>query len=744
MLEIRRRTYGFVLILVMGIVLLMGCDIIDNILEALSDMCSEAEYLVTKTADTNDGECGPDDCSLREAIMLTNVCPGHQIIRVPAGTYVLDRVGVGEDVANTGDLDILDDLTILGDGFPTIDGNATDRVFEIFQPAVVSIENLVIQNGLEQSGAGIENHGELAISNCLIQGNHTVVPPGGSGTTTGGGIFSGQSASMTILDSQIENNTAAYGGGIANFVSDLTVTNTRIAENVSSHFGGGLWNQIAASATLNDVSIEGNSAAVDGGGIYNVGTLEVNGGNLTLNSAPRGGGLFNSGDTSSSGGTTLGPGEATLSSISIDNNTSAVAGAGVYNGGGFELHRAEFGANGLPAQGGGMFNAVDAEAYLYDAWFTNNTAELGGGVYNQGLIHFYRSSFTVNSAVLGFGGAIYNVGAFPGVLLQNVTVSGNMANPPTPGGAGIYNHGGDLDISFSTIAYNSPDGILNDGGGHLVIKSSIVAHHAVNCGGVGNPSAGYNIDDGNTCGFIEPTDLVSTSPLLAWLAMNGGTNLSHAPVPGSPAIDTGDPDMCIADDQRAVARPQGVRCDRGSIELTEDPLPGSEDAISMEFYDDGHELIFGQCTTLHWIVENATSISLNGDSVEPQGLEYICPQSTTTYILHAQNAEEQKLEAITIEVYLIQPPASPAQLSIFRRACNPSTYVMELEWIDMAHNETGYRVYRNGELIATLGANEECYTDNPPRGMTHTYGVEAYNGAGASSRPTVREAGCYE
>ena len=62
----------------------------------------------------------------------------------------------------------------------------------------------------------------------------------------------------------------------------------------------------------------------------------------------------------------------------------------------------------------------------------------------------------------------------------------------------------------------------------------------------------------------------------------------------------------------------------------------------------------------------------------------------------------------------------------------------------MADNETGFRVYRDGALIATLGANVASYMDSaPPRGAVHTYGVEAYNSAGASSRPTLREAGCF-
>jgi CSLREA domain-containing protein len=730
----------------LGAVLLGSCSDWGGALTAISTACAAPEFLVTKTDDTNDGVCSYDDCSLREAIVFANMCPGADTIRVPDGTYVLDRHGAGEDAADTGDLDITDDLTILGDVLPTIDGDAADRVFDIHSPAVVILDSLIITNGQYGSGAGIENYGELTISNTSITGNHAILPPNSpGGGSAGGGIFQ-YGASTTIVDSQISGNTAETGGAIANFLSDLVITNSVIANNMASTVGGGLWNQIVATATFNNVAVEGNTADGEGGGIYNNGTIEFNGGNISMNTAPRGGGLYNSGMTVPGPNDPLGPGDVTLNQVSFFNNISGQAGAGIWNEGRFELNQGEIYANGLPQQGGGMFNAPDGEAYLYDAWFLNNNAYLGGAVFNQGLIHVYRVSFTVNLALSGKGAAIYNHNAMPGVLLRNVTVSGNTAYSPTPGGAGVYNFGGDLDVSFSTFAYNSPDGILNDGGGNVTITSSILAYHAVNCSGVGSPSTGYNIDSQNVCGFIEPSDMVNTDPLLTSLAMNGGVNLSHAPLPTSPAVDTGHPSMCIAADQRGVSRPQGVDCDRGSIELTDEPPAteesASEDSLSMDFYDDGNYLLLGECTTLHWEVQNAENVMLNGVSVDPQDLEYVCPESTMTYILMAWNDDEQAVEAITIEVEILQPPAAPTQFSIKRRECTSLLYSLTLEWNDMADNETGFRIYRDGQLVTTLGADVELYSENPPRGAVHTYGIEAFNSDGASSRPTLQEAAC--
>lgn len=88
------------------------------------------------------------------------------------------------------------------------------------------------------------------------------------------------------------------------------------------------------------------------------------------------------------------------------------------------------------------------------------------------------------------------------------------------------------------------------------------------------------------------------------------------------------------------------------------------------------------------------------------------------------------------------PPAAPGQLGIAGVVCTDQDYVVTLSWIDAASNEQGYRVYRDGGLIATLGPNAAGYSDEPPGSGPYTYGVEAFNAAGASSRPTVVEPGC--
>jgi CSLREA domain-containing protein len=103
-----------------------------------------ADINVTTSTDESSGGNG---CSLREAVIASNAdstgtgsdCikgSGADVIHVPASAtpYKLTNAGTPpEEAAATGDLDITDDVTIVGPGATkaTVDGNKTDRVFDI-------------------------------------------------------------------------------------------------------------------------------------------------------------------------------------------------------------------------------------------------------------------------------------------------------------------------------------------------------------------------------------------------------------------------------------------------------------------------------------------------------------------------------------------------------------------------------------------------------------------------------------
>jgi hypothetical protein len=128
--------------------------------------------------------------------------------------------------------------------------------------------------------------------------------------------------------------------------------------------------------------------------------------------------------------------------------------------------------------------------------------------------------------------------------LTNITVSGNSAEHE---GGGVYNDRGEATLTRSII----------DG----------------DCGYSANISGGYNIESpGDTC-RLDPdgTDLVDVpDPMLGPLQDNRGLTMTHALLPGSPAINRIPAAACEVDtDQRGEPRPEtgGTMCDVGAFEV---------------------------------------------------------------------------------------------------------------------------------------------------------------------------------
>lgn len=86
-------------------------------------------------------------------------------------------------------------------------------------------------------------------------------------------------------------------------------------------------------------------------------------------------------------------------------------------------------------------------------------------------------------------------------------------------------------------------------------------------------------------------------------------------------------------------------------------------------------------------------------------------------------------------------PAAPGNVQAIEEACSGTEYKVRVQWNDVA-GEDGYRVYRDGALIATLGPDATSYVDTPPNYSGHNYGVEAFNASGTSARPVATEDGC--
>jgi hypothetical protein len=236
---------------------------------------------------------------------------------------------------------------------------------------------------------------------------------------------------------------------------------------------------------------------------------------------------------------------------------------------------------------------------------TTGLVALGGGIFtNNGAVRLTDSTVSGNSTSGNFsdGGGIYTrLGA---VTLTSSTVSGNSTSGNFADGGGIFTFNGAVTFTNSTVTENSAAGW---GGGVYVydtsssptmaIANSIIAGNTAVGQGPDlkpNPSGFLNVDYsliGNRAGSgisagTGTGNILNQPPRLGPLADNGGPTLTHALLPGSPAIDAGDPGFNIVvtpNDQRGAPRLANTRVDIGSYELH--PLPPSVVDTAVDEFD---------------------------------------------------------------------------------------------------------------------------------------------------------------
>jgi CSLREA domain-containing protein len=238
-----------------------------------------ATFLVNEVADnvdTNpgDGLCTVSFtgyCSLRAAVQEANAHAGQDVILVPAGSYVLSRAGADENAAATGDLDLTDDVIIIGAGIDRtiILGGFLDRVFDVWNGASIEMHLMTVRDGetstdggpgsnggglrlstgtsahlvdvklwdnIASTGAGFAAYGPITLERCEVAYNFAIGPVGSS--TVGGGAYA--ESPITIIGSSFHHNYATFGAGVC--VSGgifggngavLQVARSTISDNIS-------------------------------------------------------------------------------------------------------------------------------------------------------------------------------------------------------------------------------------------------------------------------------------------------------------------------------------------------------------------------------------------------------------------------------------------------------------------------------------------------------------------------------
>jgi CSLREA domain-containing protein len=194
-----------------------------------------ATYIVTRFDDPPPGNCDPNDCSLREAVLAANASVGiADTIQLAAGTYVLSIPGTGEDGSLDGDLDVTNDpLTILGQGrgVTIIDGGGItvgEAAFGLF--ADTTMDGLTIRNSVSSgniAGVLVSDGVTYTLDNASITGNSA------SATGCCAGVYGLNNTALNFTNVDISNNNAptCCAGIIAGSPTAVTLTNVRITGN---------------------------------------------------------------------------------------------------------------------------------------------------------------------------------------------------------------------------------------------------------------------------------------------------------------------------------------------------------------------------------------------------------------------------------------------------------------------------------------------------------------------------------
>jgi len=428
------------------------------------------------------------------------------------------------------------------------EANAIDGPDEIVVPPGTYSLSLGASGDDLASSGDLDLAGDVTISK---QGDPAELP---FARIDGSGFFrifevpAGVTVTMEGID--LTNGFAVDGGAVFNR-GTLALRHCEILENESTTVGGGIHN--TGSLTVSTCRIAVNAAAAQGGGIAN----RTSGDGLDASVLLEEGSEFFQNKAAAGAG---------LSNVSLDDALALV-----------EVRDSGVVGNIADDDGAGILNFAEGpgRAQLFldrtlvrDNFFSSVSSQIGGGLFNLaqmgGEAKVFASNTTLSSNdALAHGGGLAQMEdseSSAEVSLANATVTENLADGT---GAGLWGLG-TFQLRNSLVAgnTNAVDGTEPD------------------CAGLAFDSAGYNlIGELGSCTGATADDLTGIDPLLGARADNGGPTETHLLEPASPAVDGGNPSGCVdaeglvtlSQDQRGAPRPESAdgRCDIGAVELPE-------------------------------------------------------------------------------------------------------------------------------------------------------------------------------
>ena len=495
------------------------------------------------TVDTLADGSLPDACTLRDALRAaaTEAAQGgcsagqpgqNQILIAPSGTLSLSE----------GALEVTSDVIISGTGIEalTIDAGGQSRIFEVDGTGFPGQANDLVLTDMSLRNVGPSLAGGGAIF--LREVDQALIERLAIRDGFRGGIRAQYSGNLRVVDSVISNTTqVGISADLGGPGGSLELDNVTLADNLS-----GLW--CRCDLELSNSTISGNGGFANGGGIETY--------------------LSN----------------ASITDTVISGNSTGNVGGAYLNVYDLQMRRVTISGNSGGLAGGLLLRTLGSAEIEGISVFDNQASGLGGPAGTRGVggvlintrplgeLSISNSTISANTGSRA-GGIDFDDNAAGSTRLDHLTVTDNegLAAAIT-GGLSFRVNLADLSITNSVIADNRvPQGPADDivawtraevqdpivPGADLMLSYSLVEHNS-----------GFNPQGSG--------NLLGQAAELGPLADNGGPTLSHAPLPGSPVLNAGDPafNPPPAFDQRGTGFPRvlGGRLDMGAIEADFDQI----------------------------------------------------------------------------------------------------------------------------------------------------------------------------
>jgi hypothetical protein len=438
---------------------------------------------------------------LISAINAANIAGGEQTISLGANITLFETTPNNTHDGPNGLPEITngDNLTINGNGLtiqrktgPFGVGDAAFRLFDVGSGGTLNLSDMVLENGLVSGPRAT-----IVGSGAIFQGGAIFVDSGGTLNLNQVNVTN-SAVSCTVQTPLgprvVEGSLEVQGGGIynagaANIVSSLVTGNFAESQvTVSPGRGDNLGDNFSSSeeGSFTGDGLNGN-VIVEGGGIYNVGSLIINSSSISKNSAtstvtngslsPAG----NVGNGDSNGDGDIGKNDGGFNGNGVNGNI-IVEGGGIFN-------------TGITMLMGGSLSGNSAKSTVTNGSHNgNNNGDNDTGFNNGG---FDGNGVAGNITVAG--GGIFNAGA---LKATGTKLAGNTADSSVVNGS---NNGvGDGDGTFNTDGDDNGDGVV----GNILVAGGAVANflnsgsltHCTVTGNVAASSITNGSADGNNNG----------------------------------------------------------------------------------------------------------------------------------------------------------------------------------------------------------------------------------------------------